>query len=109
MPVGDHFTMFTRVDLKNNICTSDQYYAQFVNTRVKNFVSGMIGLEWIISCNSVDEIPMIRWNTVALSLCNMVSKNLLTDCEDYWSLSVGVAIAKTAAKQIKNSAKLDAV
>lgn len=93
--------MYTRIDLQNGVCTSDQYYEQFITQRIKNFVVGMIGQEWIMSCKSLDEIPVQRWNAVAQNLSRLVSKTMLVNCDDCCSLSFGMIIAKKSAQQAK--------
>lgn len=94
--------MYTRIDLQNGICTPDQYYEQFITHRIKNFVVGMIGQEWIIACKSLDEIPVQRWNAVAQNLGKMISRVLLSDCDDYCSLYFGTMVAKKSAQQAKD-------
>lgn len=84
---------------------SRQYWNQFVNDSIINIVRSSIGGDNIK--NSVDQhfndIPLQKWDVLAPSINQCVSRKLLKDTGESLALSTSVCIAKAAARKIKES------
>lgn len=108
--------MYTAKDLRDKVCSHDEYYKQFVNQAIINYVGRIIGIE--IIKNSTDEhfndIPLVRWDALNVGIQQLLDKDFYKKChnityaEEYknsflWSLSQAVCIAKAAARVIKSN------
>lgn len=92
---------WTKDDLIQHNCTPDQYHGQFLTPRIIDSVGGMIGRDWIISAKSLDDIPFIRWYATSIYLKPMVEYQV-KNRGDIFTISLGIAVAKMAANNIKN-------
>ena len=87
-------------------CTHRQYYGQFVNDKLINYVSVNIG-EKIIEASTdphMNDIPMKKWDI--LNILNYIDKSAYKIANNdktvngiLWSPSVNVCIGKEAARQ----------
>ena len=95
--------MKTRIQYLNKECSHREYYSQFVNQSTINGVKSSIGLDKIINsdCNHFNDIHLVKWDNCSI----YISKDLLSEVGENYTLSTKVCIAKEAAKQIKETFK----
>jgi len=79
-------------------CSHREYYGQFVTDRYIEAVVRYVGEERILSCKSVDDIPLRVWDESPRFL-SIGAK--MKRAGDWLSLSSCVCLAKEAAKQFK--------
>ena len=84
------------------------YYAQFVNQKIKDTVSRLIGIDFIRASkeSSFNDIPLYRWDFVAPAISTHELCQKLKEVGDYATLAGLVCIAKEAARQIKESKQI---
>jgi hypothetical protein len=96
--------MFTRKDYLAGNCTHEQYYNQFVNQTVKNYVVKAFGIEKIKNAYSQDKslnsIPLQLWDNIGIPV---EMSNKLKEHGDSYTLAGQVCILKAAARQIAES------
>jgi len=92
--------MKTRKEYLNGECTHREFWAQFVDKRVKAHVANYIGRDAIISSTDphLNDIPIAKWDHVGRLLLLPIT---FESVGDYCTLSSLVCIAKEAARQIK--------
>ena len=94
--------MYTRKDRLDDVCTHQEYYAQFVTDSVKAMVSARIGKKRIVEALETDEhlnnIPLVRWDAMTPQL--FTASRLMKTLGDWLSPAGGVCILKEAARQI---------
>ena len=95
--------MNTRRDYMEHRITHREYYGQMVNDSVLQLVDSTIGRDRIARSKdeNLNDIPLHRWDQLFPSIQRCVPA--LPEGE-VWSLSVGVCIAKEAARQLVESA-----
>jgi hypothetical protein len=93
--------MFTRKDYMNNICTHEEFYAQFINSSVKSYVEDVIGLNQILKSTDehLNDIPLVLWDRAHGILDNKTLKSA-NCCQ---SFSNTVCTLKTYAKQLRGT------
>ncbi len=101
--------MYTRKDYMTKKCTHREYYGQFVNQEVKDYIAWVIGKDRIVSSTDkhFNNIPLARWDLLVL-IKDIIDRDLLRKAQDWkdpktypWSLCTQVCVAKEAAQQIK--------
>lgn len=106
-------TIFTRKDYINKRISHNDYYSQFINPSVIDYVARLIGRERIIKSNDkyFNDIPLGLWDGLT-DIKNIIDRekfkqvNNVTYGEEHkhkflWSLSNQVCIAKQAARMIR--------
>ena len=89
--------MFTRVEFDSGLCTRTEYFSQFVNTKIKNFVEKKIGLKNILSCKA---IPPYWIDSLDLYIRNNVDANLWGDLGETKNISASIEIAMVSVEMI---------
>lgn len=89
---------YTRQDYLNSICSHEEYYAQFVNSSVKQRVKNSLDKE-LKSSKKTSDIPLSTWDTISIPV-NAESAKLLKEAGDYPTLAGAVCIFKEAARQM---------
>ena len=121
---------FTRKEYMAKECTHDEYFQQFVDHNVIDYVLRGIGKDAIL--NSTDEhlndIPLRKWDALCgvyfygsqmngrvsfpnahlIGLANITTYSEPKSYQPSVSCSDGVCLLKTAAKRIKESAQIPA-
>lgn len=108
-------TNYTATDLRNQTCTHDQFYSQFVTLDILQLVGKQIGIKRIRQSTDphFNDIPLQKWDRLSDSMRNLIDAKLWKQLYNttyrpqdqnnfIWSLSCGVCIAKAAARIIKN-------
>lgn len=92
------------------ICTHDQYYRQYINKEILDFVCKSIGKDKIMTSKdkNFNDIPLKYWDYISKQVQNMCDATM-HKLGEVQSLSTGVCIAKAAAKLIRNTEKIEEV
>ena len=96
--------MLTRKQYMAGACTHDEFYSQFVTTDTIRRVVTAIGKDKILAstCEHFNDIPLRLWDALVPRL---PGSELVTRAETFYTLGMGVCIAKQAAKIYKDSQK----
>ena len=96
--------MKTRKEFLKGDCSFEDYYSQFVNSKVKLEVKKRIGIKRIMNSKDEDfnDIPLPLWDEIDLPLG---TNNLLRQAGDYYTIAGQTCILKEAARQIKKEVK----
>lgn len=93
--------MHTRQDYLNGRVTLGEYYQQFVTEALKKLAVNFFSLGRLRAAYRADTrlnaIPLREWDSLALATRNPELEAKLKECGDFWSISTGVCIMKTAA------------
>lgn len=106
-------TLFTRKELMDKKVGHNDYYSQFVNPHVIDYVAARIGRERIVKSDDkhFNDIPLSLWDGLT-DIKNIIDRekfkqaNNVTYAEEHrnsflWSLSNQVCIAKQAARMVR--------
>ena len=96
--------MITRKQYMEGVCTHDEFYRQFVTANTIRRVAATIGKDKILAstCEYFNDIPLRLWDAL---VPNLPGSELVTRAETFYTLGMGVCIAKQAAKIYKDSQK----
>lgn len=107
--------VYTREDYLNRVCTHREYYAQFVNDRIRKLVQRSIEVT-----QSKDEyfndIPLACWDSLSAQTLKCLDSALWREleCPAYkgkmtfaWSPNSNICILKEAAQQLRDIANGD--
>lgn len=95
--------MRTRQEYMDGKVTHAEYYRQFVTESVKSHVARRIGLDRIKTSHDehLNDIPLNQWDDISRAIFGNPSIGTrLKKAGDFWSLAVGVCIAKQAARMM---------
>lgn len=92
--------MFTRKNYLEKKCTHSQYYNQFLNENLENYIADYIGKEAILKSNfeNFSDIELTKFEVCHTAGVNQKMREL----GDYLTLSGVVCINKQACKNWKN-------
>ena len=90
--------MKTFESYRNNECTHEEYFGQFVNDHIKNMVKTHIGIERILKSSDkhMNDIPLKEWDDLSYIL-----RVDFKSVGGYNSLACRVCVLKEAARQLK--------
>ena len=96
---------FSRADYMSKKCSHHEYYSQFVNSTMKNFILDKYPKKKLSQLFSEDEhlnnIPISWWDNLANYFRREVAAtNKIINGQNTWSLSDGVCALKAAAREI---------
>lgn len=80
-----------------------QYYMQFINKDLMQFVVNAIGVDRIMQSTDkhMNDIPLKYWDNLMFGIPQTCNRAMIVECKEMWSLNTSVCIAKAAAKQFK--------
>lgn len=95
--------MWTRKDYLDKKCSHKEYYDQFVNVEILSYIKAALGDRIRKSTDPhFNDIPIGTWDCRVETIHLLVSKDLIRETGQGWSLSSGVSIAKAAARRIRD-------
>lgn len=95
--------MFTRRDYLKGHCSYDEYYLQFLNPALVDFIRKKIGTETILKTNNLNDIPLHVWDELIFHIKALIQSDVIIETQEGWSIATGVCVAKRAAKFIKDA------
>lgn len=105
--------IYNRKEYLNGEIHHREYYAQFVNANLRDYVRKSIGRKLIVESKdeSFNDIPLDAWDSIAHTMRYLMNTEEFKYASDSkpgfinWSLSDGICIAKTAASIIRDLEK----
>ena len=96
--------MIPRRDYLDNTALHDEYFLQFSTPDFKSHIAGLFSPEELMASNNhyFNDIPLQRWDSAVLSGQVFLNNQAIKEAGDFYSLSVGVCIAKAVARVLKN-------
>ena len=89
--------MITRSDYMQGLVTFQAYYVQYVSAAIFETVRNSIGSDRLVKASEdLNAIPLSEWDNLDF----VVSRDILNQCGETWSLATKVCIAKAAARCI---------
>lgn len=88
--------MSTRQEYLDGLVSHEQYYEQFVDQGLLDFVAR----HFMVNAYAVDNIPLQRWDNLAFCVLTDKIRQQLKDCGDFPTLGGAVCILKQAARMI---------
>lgn len=101
--------MYTRQDYLNDVCTHQQYYAQFVNSVIVDIVQRSIGSKRIVNSTdpSFNDIDLDLQDRLYYAVRTHVDASVMAYTGESMTLGTAVCIAKAAARAIAVSNELN--
>lgn len=97
--------MFTYENYQKKECTHEEFYSQFVNSKLMDLVVRKIGADAILNSASkhFNDIPLEKWQILNPLIRYCVYTEDIRSTHISWSVSDSVCVAKMAALLYKQS------
>ena len=102
--------MITRQEYLKNTKLHNEYYAQFVNDKIRNLVENKFGIRNLVNAHLEDpdfnNIPLKKWDSFGY-LEHYLDKDLIKETRQGYSNAGAVCILKEAARQLVKQSYVD--